>query len=745
MRSLPTISLLLVAILSLASCNSKEEVGERGLNSEAFYQRYNRYIVNWLAGEKQRIEGELTAKQADLAAATEPEEQQRVAGSIEESQRELDKTLFRQGLGDYFEHKDISQLPGGLVWENGDDLPDIGDPAATKGGTFRTYISSFPPTLRQIGANSNNAFRGEIYDLIMVYLVHLHPVTQEIMPGIAQEWAIGSDNRTVFFRIHPEAKFNDGVPIVAEDFLTWARLRLSDHVENIWFSQYIREQIAKMTVYAPDLIAITLPEEKPLLVYDAGSLEPAPTHFYDEFGPDFEERYQWVVPPTTAAYKVNPEDIVKGESITLTRVEDWWLKDKKFYQNRFNADKIFYRVVRDTPKAWELFRAGEIDYFGITIPEYYYEKSEMPPVFDGYIERATWYNQYPRIPWGFYLNTAEKPLNDKMVRRGISYASNWGKVIDVIFRGDYNRLQGFTSGFSVTNLDVKARPFSIRKAREAFAEAGYDREDSDGILMNAAGERLDIILSYSANPSFTAMLVIIEQEAKRAGLNFILDSRESTASYKLLMSKKHQISFTAWGFTPPTPAYYEYFHSRNAFDEKGNRKAQTNNVFSYADERMDFLTSNFRNARTPDEQYQFAQEIQAIVAEEDLFIPGFTNEFSRVAYWRWLKWPDVEQTRFAPPLVYTPNESYCYWIDTTVKKATLAAKRSGDTFPEVERVFDSYRTPSSQPTDEVIPLDPAELEEAEEVPVPIEEAPAEVPSSEVAVLNLNLNEEVSHE
>ena len=47
-------------------------------------------------------------------------------------------------------------------------------------------------------------------------------------------------------------------------------------------------------------------------------------------------------PPTTAAYTVKPEDLVKGVSITLSRVDDWWAADKKFYRYRFNADRIRY-------------------------------------------------------------------------------------------------------------------------------------------------------------------------------------------------------------------------------------------------------------------------------------------------------------------------------------------------------------------------------------------------------------------
>jgi len=708
-------------ILALTSCQDELAEGERGLNSEAFYIRYNRYIANWLSQQEVEAFTEVTRKETELFTATDEEEKRRLQGSIEELKRKLEVYKFREGLGDFFAFGDPSEIPDDLVWENGMDEPDIGDPAAVKGGTFRYYWPNFPPTVRQFGSNSNNGIRSDLYDNIEVYLVNLHPVTQRLIPGIAQEWAVGPDNRTVFFRIHPDAKFNDGHPITAEDYLTWARLRLSDHVDSIFFKQVIRESIAQFKVYGPKLLSITLPEEKPFLAYECGgTLPPSPTHFYDDFGADFEERHQWVVAPTTAAYRMKPEDLVKGESLTLTRVDDWWLKDKKFYRYRYNADRIQYRVVRDISKAWELFRAGELDYFPITQPEYYYEKSEIPAVFNGYIERTTWYNQYPRIPWGLTLNTAEQPLDNDLVRRGIAYASNWEKVIDVVFRGDYSRLPGFTSGYKETNPEVRARPFSVSKARQAFAKAGYNREDQDGILMNEKGERLDIEITFSTSTSTTTkFMVILKEEARRAGLNLILDGREGTAFYTKVISKEHQLTFFGWGFTPPYPKYYQFFHSRNAYDEKGNRKAQTNNIFSYADDKMDELTEANQNARTLEEFAESAMEIQEIIAEKDLFIPGFTNEFSRVGTWRWVRWPDTPETRFAPPLSYIPLESYCYWIDPEMKEETLAAKRNGKSFPEVERVVEDYR--SRKVKEEPEPKEEAEPVKEERLPALEEE------------------------
>ena len=684
---------VLLILFSFSSCQKEAEKGLRGLQSEEFYERYNKYIVEWLAREKAAFEQDYEAKEAELAKANGAVESKAIKDGLAELKRNIERLEFRQSLGDFFSIREPEMLPAGLKWENGMEEPDIGDPAAKKGGVFRYYWASFPPTIRQFGSNSSSGYRGEFYDLIQVNLVELHPVTKKIIPGIAKEWAESEDGRTVYFRIHPDAKFNDGHPIVAEDYFTWARLRLSDHVDSIFFKQAIREQFGQFVSYGPDVIAITLPEPKPLLPWECGEIPAAATHFYDDFGPDFEEKFQWVVPPTTAPYRMHAEDLVKGESVTLTRVDDWWLKDRKFFRNRFNADKLVYRVVRDPSKAWELFRAGELDYFPITLPNYYYEKSEIPAVFNGYIERTTWYNQYPRPPWSLFFNTAEAPLDNPKIRRGIAYASNWEKVIDTVFQGDATRLPGFIAGYGeLANPKVSARPFSIGKARELFAEAGYNIEDNDGILMNENGQRLDIEITVASIPEWTQRIVILKEEARKAGLNLVLDVRDLTASYQHAGDKECQMFFGAWSFRPPYPRFYEFLHSRNAYDEKGNRKTDTNNIFSYANDEMDSLTESYRNASNLEELKEYGYRIQEIMAEEDLLVPGYMNEFSRVANWRWVRWPDVEETRFAPPLSYIPMESYCYWIDEEMKKETLDAKMKGLTFPEVERIVDDYRT-----------------------------------------------------
>ena len=68
------------------------------------------------------------------------------------------------------------------------------------------------------------------------------------------------------------------------------------------------------------------------------------------------------------------------------------------------------------------------------------------------------------------MNTARPLLDNKEVRIGINYATNWQLVIDKFFRGDYARLNTGEEGFGeFSHPTLKAREFNIDKALEHFA------------------------------------------------------------------------------------------------------------------------------------------------------------------------------------------------------------------------------------------------------------------------------------
>ncbi len=709
-----------LALTFLASCRRGGDETSRTLDLESFIPQYNRYIENWVRDQRAATLKEIAATEEQTAAA-EGEKLELLEAQLEGHRRSLEKWDFRLSLGGYLKIGTPDEIPGDLVWENGMDQPEIGDPRARKGGVMRQHFLnlSFPPTLRPIGENANHSFRSNLYDDIDMPLVSLHPETMVEIPGIANEWAVGPDGRTVYMRIDPEARYSDGLPVTARDYLLSVYLRVSDNISAPYQKQFYREQIAQVAMYDERTVSVSLPEPKTFTAAYAGAMTPSHPGFYAEYGPDYAERYQWRFPPTTGAYEVLGEDIVKGVSITQTRVENWWAKDRKYYKHRYNPDKIVTTVVRDEAKAFELFRAGELDTFLITRPELWYEKSEMPPVFDGYVERATVFNEYPKVPFGLYLNVTKPLLDERDVRIGIHHAMNWQKVIDVLYRGDYTRLNAFNEGYGpFSDPSIRARPYSITTAREAFRRAGFTQEGPDGILRRPNGTRLSVSVTYAAIPIYDRIFSILREEARACGFDLRLDNLEPSVSFRKQLQKQHEMSFAGWNTPPPIPDFYQFLHSTNAFDEKGNPRPQTNNTFVWARADTDKLSEQVRTARTVAELAAASRQLQRIMHDEAFFVPGFATGFMRIGSWRWIRWPDSELTGFSPRYVYDPHEIHVLWVDEEIKEETMSARRSGQTFLEVNRTFRPLPLPEPEP--EPAPEEPAEPA-GEDEPAPPED------------------------
>ncbi|MGJ8657138.1 MAG: ABC transporter substrate-binding protein [Akkermansiaceae bacterium] len=700
-KSIATAVLCCSCVLIQTQCKSGETVsGAQLYDLESFIVRHNKDVNLWVDGEIVKIQdkrSELDKKLSQLTLSNETLSEddeklkRKLERSIESNQRDLEKFEYRKSLGEYFSFKTPEDIPANLVWQDGMDEAEVGDPKALKGGTFNYFINEFPNTLRPFGPEANHSFRSYVYDDIEIFLIGLHPVTNKPIPGLANQWALSEDERTVYYKLNPKATYSDGESIKAKDFMADIYVRSSQNVFDPYYEQYFKEQIANITVYDELTLSVTLPEKKPDMYYST-TLRPASPKFYAEYGPDYKERYQWRVPPTTGAYDLKPENIKKGRSLTMTRVKDWWAKDHKYYRYRFNADRIRYLIIRDISKCFELFKIGEIDAFWIHSPSYWYEKTEVEPVFNGYIEKKKFFRDWPIIPWGIYLNVEEGILKNKDVRVGLNYAMNYQKVNDQMYRGDYIRINQFSDGFGrFTNKSIKARKFNPKIAREYFAKAGFTKEGPDRILRNEAGVKLSFSCTIRQEPGRMQMLSILQSEALDCGVELKIDAAEMSVAFAKTSEKRHESTFSAWGVLPPTPKYRQFFHSESAFDETGARNKSSNNQNVFANERMDILADQVRNARTYDELEKAAHEAQQIIHDEGIFIPGVDRDYTAIGHWRWMKWPDSETTKFSYPAIYEPMETYLYWIDEEVKKETLKARKEGRTFPEVEQVIDDYR------------------------------------------------------
>ena len=129
---------------------------------------------------------------------TEPNTQQAVTKSVTQA---LPPIEVRSGDG----LPDL--LPANLTWETNDTDQVFASPEAKRGGTFRTYMLSFPLTLRRVGPDSNGTFAG-VMRSNQLSPVSIHPQTRRPIPSMATQWAFGDDGRTLFYRLNPAARWS---------------------------------------------------------------------------------------------------------------------------------------------------------------------------------------------------------------------------------------------------------------------------------------------------------------------------------------------------------------------------------------------------------------------------------------------------------------------------------------------------------------------------------------------------------
>lgn len=579
-------------------------------------------------------------------------------------------------------------LPADLKWESNDTDPVYADPDARRGGTFHEFMSSFPLTLRKYGPDSNGGFAGYVRETNLP-LLSTHPVTGNPLPMLANQWAFGSDHKTLYFRINPKARWSDGQPVTADDWVFTLKMMRSKEINDPWYNNYYSTQISEVTKFDDHTLAITSGTEKSREdLLESLPFSPEPSHAI-KLTANWVKEYNWKVLPVTGAYRIG--EVKKGKSVTFNRVKDWWGDGERYFQHRFNPDRIEIKVLRDQNIAWQHFLRGELDTFPLTMPNWWHDKSKTAEFEKGYIERLWFYNQTPQPPMGLYLNTADPLLSSLDVRLGIQHALAFDKMLETLLRGDYQRLNTYGSGQGAfTNTDIKARSFDPKLAREYFAKAGFTKTGPDGILQNDKGQPLTLNITYTT-AEHAQRLTLLREEAKKAGLNLELNLMDASAGFKSMLEKKHQSAWMAWS-GGRYPAYWEFFHKVNA------NKPQTNNIMNIDDDAISALVEQYDKAFDFGKKAELSRQIQQRLYELASFVPAYQVPYTRAGAWRWVRLPKVPATPQSD-LLYWPldggNSGYSYggllWIDEEAKTQTRAAIKSGQTFPPVTRIDTTYQ------------------------------------------------------
>ena len=572
-------------------------------------------------------------------------------------------------------------LPEGLEWLTNEDDPVFASPDAKRGGTFRTYITGFPLTLRMHGPDGNSGSYVPITRSMRLALLDLHPNTLKFTPSLATHWAFGADGKTVYFKLDPRARWSDGEPVTADDYVFAREMRLSDFIVDPYGKNYFSTQIVNIAKHDDHTISVVTATSRPPdeMLYEH-NLSPEPRHFH-KLDADWVKNYDWLLEPTTGAY--HTARVEKGRFVELERTANWWGDALKYNQHRFNVDKIRVEIIRDDDVALQYFLRGDLDSYALGVPARWHEKAVGEPFDKGYIHKIQFYNDVPREARGMWLNMDVPLLSDKNVRLGLAYAMNWDAVLRTVMRGDYPRLrmpyEGYYWGYS--NPTIQPRPFDLALADRYFTAAGWTQRGPDGIRTKD-GQRLEVKVSY-ATPDFSPPLVLLREEAKKAGVELNLQLLDPSTWGTQIGEKKHEMTLLTFS-TGLTPSFWQRYHSENA------HKPQTNNITNLDDKALDKLIDEYENASELDRRLELSHEIQQITSEVADYIPSYKIPYVREAYWRWIKLPDAYGTRTSSEII-DPFSAGLLWIDEDVKKETLEARDAGRAFDPVTIVDETWR------------------------------------------------------
>ena len=590
-------------------------------------------------------------------------------------------------------------LPDGIVWETNNDDPLIGSPDAIRGGTFHYMLDAYPLTFRLMGPNSNDAFAGWNRAFTMAFpLVGQHPVTDNFIPLMATHWSVQEDQRTIYFRLDPDARFSDGESVTADDYVFTWRMFQSEHIVDPFYNSYAEqywESVDKIDDYTLRIVG-TRPSWRPLPDY--AGLWPTPSHAVvldEDWVSRTTNEYQVAVGP----YVVS--DVARGESVTFKRLDDWWGDGKRYFIGQYNFDEIRLRVIQ-RERALDYLRLGELDLILENTARTWNEEYAFEAVRNGWLRRARVFVENPSGVYGLHMNLEAPIFQNKDFRKAVQYLFNFERLNRNLMFDEYFRQISFFEGTEYANPNLEPYVFDPILAREYLERAGYrrpddirrgglfkslwnvlrgvifTRSDADAILVNERGEKASFTVIYGQQ-GLGRHLTVMQQEYRRAGVDMRLQLLEPGAAFERGLERKYEMTLT--GRTAGLyPAPRQYLHT------EFQRETNNNNIWGFGTAEVDELIRIYEEDLDLGARLDAVHRIDEIVSEEAFYIPFWMAPYIRIVHWDYLRFPEF----YLPRRTQSITDWMVYWIDPERRARLEEAMASGEALPLDEELDKDY-------------------------------------------------------
>ena len=400
-------------------------------------------------------------------------------------------------------------------------LPNTPSTAGQPAKIFRMNLGTEPPDLDPAKTDDLTSFSVllPLFKGLTQLDEHMH-----VQPAMAQSWEMSPNGLHYVFHLRPDARWSDGRPVTAGDFLyAWHRvLEPKTGGPYAFFLYELKNgkafydgQIAnfdQVGVHAPDARTLVVDLQRPtpffLQLTTAPVMLPLRRDVIDRYGDNFTEAGHLV---SNGAYQLSQWQ--HEEKIRLTPNPYFYEKNRA---NRPGVDAIDMMMINDANTSVVMYENNELDFIETTTSMPSFDVRRLRKSLDCHT------SMLHRINY-FGFNVTKPPFNNPKVRQAFVYALDRSYYPRLMQSGQQPIASWISPGLLGYNPKLGLQ-FNPQKARQLLAEAGYP--DGKGFPPVRLGFQTQYDIQKEAE---------IAQALWKQNLN--VDVRLDNMEWKVLLSK----------------------------------------------------------------------------------------------------------------------------------------------------------------------------------------------------------------
>lgn len=542
-------------------------------------------------------------------------------------------------------------LWGSLKYQAGFKHFDYVNPDAPRGGEVKLGATGTFDSLNPFIVKGNKAPGiGSIFESLMVGSLD---EPQSLYGLIAASATLADDRGSIEFDMRPEARFQDGTPVTAEDVVFSFNTLIKDGEPSYRISFAPVEAAQALDAHH---VRFTFKDktkrELPLLVATMPIFSKKYFSTHDFTQTTLEQ------PLASGPYRV--KSLEQGRSIVYERVKNYWGDKLPVNVGQNNFDTMRYDMYRDEVVALEALKAGEYDFREENIAKLWATGYESPALKEGRMKKELIKNDVPQGMQGFVFNLRRSKFADRRVREAIALTLDFEWMNKTLFYDAYSR---DTSYFIHTDFEAKEVPDAEEKALlEPFKDSlppalftepfrlpvtdgsGNNRKQlkradallteadwvvKNGVRQNAkTGEKLTFeFLLHS--PTFERVCAPMRKHLKQLGIEATIRVVDEAQYVKRLETYDFDLVsnwINRWVFFPGNEQSI-YWHSSQAAQEGSSNYAGVKSPV------VDALLARIASAKTQEELHPAGRALDRVLLWEHYMIPHWNLSAYRVAYY----------------------------------------------------------------------------------------------------------------